>query len=73
MESYVGSALTNQEGARALAKKIFQIYDKDQSGVIEAYEIGTHSDSRFFLRLRKHDDRRLQKHQQNVHPFKVRH
>lgn len=40
MESYVGSALTNQEGARALAKKIFSIYDKDQSGVIEAYEIG---------------------------------
>ena len=40
MDSYVGSALTNQEGARALAKKIFQIYDKDQSGVIETHEIG---------------------------------
>jgi Ca2+-binding EF-hand superfamily protein len=41
MDSYVGSALTNQEGARALAKKIFDIYDKDKSGVIEAYEVGT--------------------------------
>lgn len=41
MDSYVGSALTNQEGARALARKIFDIYDKDKSGVIEAYEIGS--------------------------------
>ena len=40
MDSYVGSALTNQEGAKALARKIFDIYDKDKSGIIEAYEAG---------------------------------
>ena len=27
------------EGARALSKRIFEIYDKDRSGVIESYEI----------------------------------
>ena len=27
------------EGARALAQRIFEIYDKDRSGVIESYEI----------------------------------
>ena len=27
------------EGARALAQRIFEIYDKDKSGVIESYEI----------------------------------
>lgn len=41
MDSYVGSALTNMDGARALARKIFEIYDKDKSGEIEVYEIGT--------------------------------
>ena len=41
MDSYIGSALTNTEGAKALAKKIFEIYDKDKSGVIEAHEIGS--------------------------------
>ena len=39
-ESQIGSALTDQEGAKSLAKKIFSIYDKDNSGEIEAYEIG---------------------------------
>ena len=67
MDSYVGSALTNQEGARALAKKIFQIYDKDNSGVIEAYEIGKEKK----LIFRQHDGRRLQVNQQDVHPFEV--
>ena len=45
MDSYVGSALTNQEGAKALARKIFDIYDKDKSGVIEAYEAGSLTNS----------------------------
>lgn len=52
MDSYVGSALTNLDGARALAKKIFDIYDRDKSGIIEAHEIGI-SRALFF---RRHDD-----------------
>lgn len=39
-DSQIGSALTDLEGAKSLAKKIFQIYDKDASGEIETYEIG---------------------------------
>jgi Ca2+-binding EF-hand superfamily protein len=30
----------DQESAKQLAHRIFEIYDKDQSGAIESYEIG---------------------------------
>ena len=39
--TYLGTALTDIEGAKALARRIFELYDKDRSGVIENYEIGS--------------------------------
>ena len=40
MQENVPYGTLDYESAKLLAKKIFEIYDKDKSGVIESYEIG---------------------------------
>lgn len=40
MQENVPYGTLDYESAKLLAKKIFEIYDKDKSGAIESYEIG---------------------------------
>jgi Ca2+-binding EF-hand superfamily protein len=40
MDENIPYGTLDYESAKLLAKKIFEIYDKDKSGAIESYEIG---------------------------------